>query len=481
MHAAASRWRLGWGLGIAALLVGTYAPRPQAITGGQSIPQDLGPQLERTEQTLYGVLGPLGQWNSVEIMLNNNSPSEMRVAPTLYGDGEGTDGEVIVLQPAETRWVNVRDLLPRRGWTAPIDAVELRYFGYLLDLRTQMVVRRSAQLGSVDVLFTGGGEFRSRTLNAVWVTPAAGRAIVTLGNTSGEDITASVSDGPRTRQIRIRAHDIVTLTRPGLLLRATADSLAVVSDGPVGALRAGGYIEFGARTFGIVRFFDPGVARLANLAASNLRTAGADVQMALYNTSSVPVWAHSEARPVARDGGMPILLPAIYVPPHQAVKVDTSLLRTAALDRASIRVVNSGTAGSLIGYLAAIDRTSLVSYELPLREGGTKRLSTGNYPWRLDGDYSSIVSIVNAGATPAVFTSVITYDGGVYRPAPQTVSPGGTATFDLRDSDEPGRRTGWWRTASERHEGAIQMEHRRTRQRCSTEWAYGDREQADWT
>lgn len=129
-------------------------------------------------------------WPSVDIMLNNNSPTEMHVTPILYQDGRDSVGDAIVLQPAETRWIAVRELLPTPHRPLhQIDALELRYFGYLLDLRMQIVVRRSRALGSVDVLFTGAGEFRSQTLNAVWVTPSGGRAILTLGNTSNEEIS----------------------------------------------------------------------------------------------------------------------------------------------------------------------------------------------------------------------------------------------------------------------------------------------------
>lgn len=367
-------------------------------------------------------------------MLNNNSPTEMHITPTLYHSGRDIAGDTVVLQPAETRWIAVRDLLPSQARPAEgIDALELRFFGYLLDLRTQIVTRRSPSLGSVDVLFTGMGEFRSRKLSSVWIVPAGGRAILTLGNTTDEELTASLQGDHPSRRIRLAPHETLTLVRPGSPNKPSPDSLTVISDGPVGALRAGGYLEFGRRTFGLVRFYDTATARQAHLSASNLRVGNTDVQMALLNTSDRPVVVQPEARPATREGGQPILLPSITVLPRQSVAIDTRGLRGTAFERASIRVVSNGAPGNLVGYVAAIDRSSLVAYELPLREPGPMRQSTGNYPWRLDGDYSSVVSIVNVGATTAAFSAIITYAGGQYRVPPETLPPGATATFDIRD------------------------------------------------
>lgn len=92
-----------------------------------------------------------------------------------------------------------------------------------------------------------------------------------------------------------------------------------------------------------------------------------------------------------------------------------------ALDRCRVLRCEQRGAGSPIGYLAAIDRASLAAYELPLREGRPIRLSSGKYPWRWDGDYSSITSIVNVGPTTAAHSAVLTYQGGACLVAPETL------------------------------------------------------------
>lgn len=425
--------RLWWAATVCMMLVGIYPSGFQASNVRPQPTQNLGDPLERADQTLYAVIGPLGSWAEVEIMLNNNSPAEMRVSPSIYVGGQERTGEDVVLLPAETRWIPVRDLIQGSKPTFTFDALELRYFGYLLDLRTQVVARRPRGQGSVDVLFTGRGEFRSATLASTWIVPPGGRAVITIGNTSDAVVTGRVEANGQSSPLRVPPHASVSLVRTSRSVKVGADSLIIASDGPVGALRAGGYVEVGGRAFGLVRFYDPGMAKRSDLFASNLRTSNTDIQVALLNTSDEPITAQPEIRPAVRTGATPTRLAPVLIPARKSVRIDTDDLDLSGLERATVHVASNGRPGSLVGYVAAIDRSTLTAYELPLREGGPMRQSTGNYPWRLDGDYSSIVSIANVGSSTASFSAVITYAGGVYQVHPEALPPGGTATFDLRE------------------------------------------------
>ncbi len=422
-----------WAGAVGAMILAMPRFEPRAIAAQDRGSGGLGPRLERGEQSVVGVLGPLGEWPQVDIMLNNNQADAMAVVPSLYVSGREIVGESLVLGPGETRWTPVRDLFQRRSLRSLSGAtVTLRYSGYLLDLRTQIVARRGEKTGSVDVLFIGAGEFRSRTLNGAWVTPAGGNAVITIANTTDDVVNVMITSDRRRRILRLSPHQTETLIRPGALDRVGADAISIAHDGAVGAVRAGGYLEFGSRTFGILRFYDPRVARQPNLAASNLRVKGTMVQMALFNASSHPLTVKPEVRAAIRQPGSSTFLPGGTLQPGKVMIVDTRAIERLAADRISVRVVSDGGPGDLVGYLAAIDRSSLTAFELPLREPGPVRQSTGNYPWRLDHDYSSIASIANVSDVPATFSAVITYDGGVYRVRPEVLDPGGTATFDLR-------------------------------------------------
>ena len=65
-------------------------------------------------------------------------------------------------------------------------------------------------------------------------------------------------------------------------------------------------------------------------------------------------------------------------------------------------------------------------------EPGRVRQATRSYPWRLDGDYDTLISIMNVSGSPAQFHARLNYSGGVYWFKTLELLPGRSATFDLR-------------------------------------------------
>jgi hypothetical protein len=98
-----------------------------------------------------------------------------------------------------------------------------------------------------------------------------------------------------------------------------------------------------------------------------------------------------------------------------------------------VRVWNSGPAGSLIGGLSAVSRDGARAYDIPLRDSGPVGHATGSYPWRIDGDYNTVVSLTNISGRGARYHGRIVYPGGVYWLNPDELVPGDTAVFDLRE------------------------------------------------
>jgi hypothetical protein len=58
---------------------------------------------------------------------------------------------------------------------------------------------------------------------------------------------------------------------------------------------------------------------------------------------------------------------------------------------------------------------------------------TGGYPWRIDGDYTSTVSITNIAASRAAIAGFIRPSGGKdYKINTRYIESGETAVFDIR-------------------------------------------------
>lgn len=110
----------------------------------------------------------------------------------------------------------------------------------------------------------------------------------------------------------------------------------------------------------------------------------------------------------------------------------TLLSRRLQIDRVSVQIRTEGAAGSLIGSLSAVDRATGLVHDVPLKDLGPIRQSTGSYPWRLDGDYSTVVSITNIGKSPANLAASIRHARGVFWFNTEELGEGASAVFDLR-------------------------------------------------
>jgi hypothetical protein len=196
-----------------------------------------------------------------------------------------------------------------------------------------------------------------------------------------------------------------------------------------------------------IRFHDTKKTVQPNLYATNLRLKNANPRIVLKNTSEVDVSVRPRFFSVAGEQDNPVELPAMTLQPQQTVDLDLSALTQAATSRpelnsVSVQVLNNGAPGSLIGAAYSKEEASQLTYDVPLRDSGKVRNTTGSYPWRIDHDYSTVVVVTNAGNQPARFQVEIRYPGGPYSIKPRQLEVGQTATFDLRkmrDEQQPDR------------------------------------------
>ncbi len=267
--------------------------------------------------------------------------------------------------------------------------------------------------------------------------PKKSTAVIALGNSSNVDIrtTAQFSDG-ETKEIDIPA-GATRFIRQRSRQRDT-DSVKLTTAGPEGSMRVMGFIVAEDNSFtSSIRFYDTKRIVQPNLYAVNFRLRKASPRMVIKNTGATEVSAQPRFFSTSGEPDNPVELPVMTLRPQQIAEVDLRALKEAAasrtdLDSVSVQIHNSGAPGSLIGAAYSSDRLSSLAYDVPLRDSGAARNLTGSYPWRIDDDYSTIVSITNVGAQPARFQIEIRYPGGPYSLKPRQLEPGQSATFDLR-------------------------------------------------
>jgi hypothetical protein len=296
----------------------------------------------------------------------------------------------VTLQPAEIRFVPIESLIPdrhkgRHRW----GGIALSYTGGLLEVWAQIAFRGVGGKGSIDETFNLFEDQGSDTREAVWSMPKGSSAVIALGNSSDTPIltTAEFSDGAA------EAVNIAPFATEFIRRRArehqgndtSSDSVKLTTVGPAGSLRVAGFV-IGGQEDRSIRFADTKKAVQSNLYATNLRLENTDPRMLIENTSDSGISARPQFFPATGGQGNPIELPEIILGPRQIADVDLRPLTEAATTRTdlssvSVQVLNSGAPGSLIGALYGTDKIKRLSYDVPLRDSGPIRSSTGSYPW----------------------------------------------------------------------------------------------------
>jgi hypothetical protein len=408
----------------------------------QTTPRPLPPKIQ---QTIYAPTIALKSLPKAEIVLSNNGIEEIEVSPAFYtSKGEPITGTKVILRPAEVRYTDASELIPVEHRSKSFGGLALSYLGRSMDLGAQIILSAGqGKPGSVDIPFSATANYPSAVQEAVWWMPSEGVAALALGNIGDTSISVRMdfTDG-EFRQIELPPHvtEIVEYRKKDKQSGPASVRLAV--SGALGNLRANGFVSSPADFFyGSIRFYDPRTSEQPQLFATNLKVGSAAAHLVLKNTSDSPVSARPVLIPLQGTAMGSMDLPSIEVPPHQAVSVDLSPLtqraaKTPAYRTISVKVMNDGPSGSLIGALYSTDGNQ-VTTDIPLHDSGPARKSFGNHPVRLDRDYTTIVSITNVSQVAAKFIVSIRHEAGQYAvPKIQQLKVGETAVFDLRKMRE---------------------------------------------
>jgi len=394
------------------------------------------------EQTIYAPLITLPESTGTEINLNCRSPHTLEVTPTFYTKrGQALPGRAFLMQAAEVKTIDLRAIMsPSIRNRKDLGGMSIRYLGRPLEMWGQLRLLKAKHGSSVDVTFTYLSDRRSTVRNSVWSTSHDGLAIIAIGNPRSTPTRAILqfANGEvseidvaafGTEIIRRRSSQWEGLSADGVTVRA--------ADGSVDLIVAGAVFSAQRGYMSSIRFYDPEFVAQQNLFATNFRFHGVNSHLMLRNTGSTDVVTTPRIRPVTGDADNLIDLPAVTLRSNEIRKVELTPLALAteynpAFDNVSVEIINTGPKGSVVGALNGEDDVTGMTYDVPLRDSGGTRNSTGAYPWRVDGDFSTIVSITNVSPVPTQFIVQVNHSGGRYILNPQRLPGGATATFDLR-------------------------------------------------
>jgi hypothetical protein len=119
---------------------------------------------------------------------------------------------------------------------------------------------------------------------------------------------------------------------------------------------------------------------------------------------------------------------------------------TGPVDDAGVQITYNGQAGSLIARLTSLDETGDFAFDTPIKDplADSFRVS-GNYPWRLDEGYNTVVHLKNTTSKEVYAVVQVRYEGGDYNPDKIKLAPYQTVAVDirrLRDTQEKDIRGG---------------------------------------
>lgn len=392
-------------------------------------------------QIIYTPLITPREATYAEINLNCRSPHPIDAVPTFYTtEGTPVVGETIHLLPAEMRFVDVQSLIPqtergRRDW----GGMSLSYAGNTMEVWAQMTFHGVGKKESVNSLFAVVEARRSDVREAVWHMPKNAAATIAVGNYSDAPAAATLtfSNGD-VEQINLAPYATKVVERKNNgQNRIESESAAITSSGQSGRVITTGFVSSKDDFASSIRFTDTENVAQPNLYATNFRLKNTTPRIVLKNTTTSAVTARPRFIPMSGEGGGVVELPALTIQPNAVREVNLNALTNAAraradLDSVSVQIINSSATGSLIGAANFTSDTTGIDYDIPLKDSGTAQNSAGGYPVRLDGNYTTNLSITNVGDKAGQFTLQVNFNGGFYAMYPRELAPGETAAFDFR-------------------------------------------------
>lgn len=96
--------------------------------------------------------------------------------------------------------------------------------------------------------------------------------------------------------------------------------------------------------------------------------------------------------------------------------------------------------GSVVMAALSVSRNDNHVFQVPLFDPERMASSAGGYPWKADGDYTTMLYIKNETDQPQKYTAVLTYEGGNYAVGVKDIKPHQLVAIDfraLRDNQTP--------------------------------------------
>lgn len=417
--------------------------------------------------TLLGTYYGLKDNQTSILMFNNKGPAPLVVNPVVFNlSGQRLDLPPLVIPASSYQEFDARDLLAGHLPQFEEGSFQVTHQGAKLQLGVQIKILKLDKGLIFDEQLVQTSRFVSSRLENVWWLPSSqSKTKFIISNTTDSPVTATVMvDGTAPKQqqpttIELNPHqtkvldilrDLVGKQQGGTIHKE--GGISITHSGTPGAVLARMFVSKENTGFSsVANFIDPQATRSSKWNGSGYRIGkvGNDELTPIVvarNIGNQPTNVSGRIS-YTNDAGEVVF---INVP---SIRIDANKIKTIDVERA-VRQSNvpanvshtgfefeySTPNGSVVMAALSVSRNDNHVFQVPLFDPERMASSAGGYPWKADGDYTTMLYIKNETDQPQKYTAVLSYEGGNYAVGVKDIKPHQLVAIDfrsLRDSQTP--------------------------------------------
>ncbi len=396
------------------------------------------------------------------LMLNNKGNAPLYATPTFYS----LAGNMLQLEPLEINAASSKDfdlqqILANAGDEFQEGSMAITYQGADMQLGVQVkLIDSGKSLIWEEQFFSPAMKHTSNKLEGVWWLPKnnADTKFI-ISNTSNEAVTAMVSvDGVSPKQkspatINLNPHETRVLGvikdldgKNNGTLHETG-GVSIKHNGTPGAVLAKMLISDADKGFSsTMTLIDPEMNKSKRLHGAGLRLgkiAGEELNQVLAVRNTSDEAANISGKIIYTKGNgeteevISIDVQTKNIAPNSTKAINLKRIINAAnvpagVEIAGIEMKYDTRAGSVLMNLINVSESGTHVFHTPMLDPKTLPSSAGGYPWKVDGDFTTIVYIKNETDTERDFTISLHHTGGIYTLGLKKIKPHETKAIDFR-------------------------------------------------
>jgi hypothetical protein len=436
--------------------------------GASSEPAGFSP-LAAPEYETYRLTGTyfnLNEGLTVTLMLNNKGAQPLAAIPTIYSmSGARLQLAPITVPAASYIDVDMYELLSTAAPEFREGSMKIAYEGISQQLGAQikMIDAPNGMIWAEQFAYTS--KFVSSQLEALWWLPFQNSETkVIVSNTSGGTVSATITvDGTSPHQAQplvislapweTRSLDIIQdIAQRNNGHIHTTGGISISHTGAPGAVLARMMVGHASKGYSAVHSFtDPGASNSQRWHGNGFRFRNIDgtklnPTLAARNTAGYTSNITGRILFTRSDGTQATInIPPTAIPAGSTKDINLSQYINAAgvpadVQYGGLELEYTTLPGSVITSVQSISTNGEHVFQVPMMDPDNMPASAGGFPWKADGDFTTVVYIKNETGTPRKYIAHLLYPGGQYSTDEQTIKPNQTIAIDfreLRDNQTP--------------------------------------------